>query len=155
MKMDRISPPIWREHNIRQLRTDDSDKIARADQPNVAPPPTPSHSIRPEAPAKNCASCFWTAYTVRTVIHTMLYMMRDHADTQTKRPLIGIIRQLIQKVAIASTPGRQPPALELHGRIASILAAIETAQIMEAKFTAMVDQWPAAGFLDTELRCFQ
>lgn len=85
----------------------------------------------------------------------MLYMMRDHADTQTKRPLISIIRQLIHKVAIASTPGRQPPALELHGRIASILAAIETAQIMEAKFTAMVDQWPAAGFLDTELRCFQ
>jgi hypothetical protein len=29
----------------------------------------------------------------------MLYMMRDHADTQTKRPLIGIIRQLIHKVA--------------------------------------------------------
>ena len=78
--------------------------------------------------------------TVRKVIHTMLYMMRDHADTQTKQPLIGIIRQLIQKVVIASTPGRLPPALEAHGRIALILAAMETAQFMEAKFKAMKDQ---------------
>ncbi len=92
--------------------------------------------------------------TVRTVIHAMLYMMRDHADTQTKQPLIGIIRQLIQKVVVASTPGRQPPALEVHGRIASILAAMETAQLMEAKFKAMVDQDVLArqlsGELDTE-----
>ena len=89
--------------------------------------------------------------TVRTVIHTMLYMMRDHADTQTKQPLIGIIRQLIQKVLIASTPGRQPPALEVHGRIASILAAMETAQVMEAKFKAMVDQDVLASQLSGEL----
>lgn len=92
--------------------------------------------------------------TVRTVIHAMLYMMRDHADPQAKQPLIGIIRQLIQKVVIASTPGRQPPALEVHGRIASILAAMETAQAMEAKFRAMVDQDVLArqlsGELDTE-----
>ncbi|MCJ8240630.1 recombinase family protein [Peteryoungia algae] len=92
--------------------------------------------------------------TVRTVIHAMLYMMRDHADPQTKQPLIGIIRQLIQKVVIASTPGRQPPALEVHGRIASILAAMETAQVMEARFKAMVDQDVLArqlsGALDTE-----
>ncbi|MFD1747130.1 hypothetical protein ACFSE1_16790 [Rhizobium helianthi] len=47
--------------------------------------------------------------TVRTVIHAMLYMMRDHADFQTKQPLMGIIRQLIQEVVIASTPGRDPP----------------------------------------------
>ena len=70
----------------------------------------------------------------------MLYMMLDHGDAQTKQPLIGIIRQLIQKVVIGSTPGRQPPALEVHSRIASIHAAIETAQLMEAKFRAMVDQ---------------
>ena len=86
----------------------------------------------------------------------MLYMMRDHADPQTKQPLIGIIRQLIQKVVIASTPGRQPPALEVHGRIASILAAMETAQVMEAKFRAMVDQDVLArqlsGELDTEAK---
>ncbi|MBU0831160.1 MAG: recombinase family protein [Alphaproteobacteria bacterium] len=92
--------------------------------------------------------------TVRTVIHAMLYMMRDHADPQTKQPLIRIIRQLVQKVVIASTPGRQPPALEVHGRIASILAAMETAQVMEAKFRAMVDQDVLArqlsGELDTE-----
>lgn len=84
----------------------------------------------------------------------MLYMMRDHADPQAKQPLIGIIRQLIQKVVIASTPGRKPPALEVHGRIASILAAMEIAQIMEAKFKAMVDQDVLArqlsGELDTE-----
>lgn len=89
--------------------------------------------------------------TVPTVIHAMLYMMRDHADTQTKQPLIGIIRQLIQKVVIASTPGRQPPALEMHGRIASILAAMVTAQIMEAKFKAMVGQDVLARQLSGEL----
>lgn len=81
----------------------------------------------------------------------MLYMMRDHADAQTRQPLIGIIRQLVQKVVIASTPGRQPPALEVHGRIASILAAMETAQLMETKFKAMVDQDVLARQLSGEL----
>jgi hypothetical protein len=37
-------------------------------------------------------------------------------------------------------PGRQPPALEVHGRVASILAAMETAQFMEGKFKVMLDQ---------------
>ncbi len=78
--------------------------------------------------------------TVRTVIHSMIYLMRDHADMATKQPLIGNIRQLIQKVVINRTAGREPAALEVHGRIASILAAMQTAQMMEAKFTAMVDQ---------------
>ncbi len=90
--------------------------------------------------------------TVRTVIHATLYMMRDHAVSQTKQPLIGIIRQLIQKVVIASTPGRPRPALEVHGRIASILAAMETAQLMEAKFKAMVDQDVLARQLSGEIR---
>ncbi|MCJ8236702.1 hypothetical protein [Peteryoungia algae] len=89
--------------------------------------------------------------TVRTVIHAMLYLMRDHADLQTKQPLIDIIRQLIQKVVIVSTPGRQPLALEVHGRIASILAAMEAAQMMEAKFKAMVDQDVLARQLSGEL----
>lgn len=72
----------------------------------------------------------------------------------TKQPLIRIIRQLIQKVVIASTPGKQLPGLEVHGRIASILAAMETAQVMEANFKAMVDQHVLAhivsGEIDTE-----
>lgn len=55
---------------------------------------------------------------------------------------------------ILSTPGLPLPALEAHERIASILAAIETAHIMEAKFKAMVDQDVLArqfsGELDTD-----
>ncbi len=51
-------------------------------------------------------------------------------------------------------PGLPPPALEARERIASILAAIETAHIMEAKFKAMVDQDVLArqfsGELDTD-----
>ena len=54
-------------------------------------------------------------------------MMRDHADNQTKQPIIGIIRQFIQEVVIASTPGRPSAALEVHIRIASILAAMDVA----------------------------
>ena len=94
--------------------------------------------------------------TVRTVIHSMIYLMRDHADMPTKQPLIAIIRQLIQKVVINRTAGREPAALEVHGRIASILAAMETAQMMEAKFRAMVDQDLMArqmsGEIDTDLK---
>ncbi|SIR00023.1 hypothetical protein SAMN05880561_1074 [Rhizobium sp. RU33A] len=71
--------------------------------------------------------------------------------SQTKQPLVGIIRELIQKVVIARTPGRQPPALEVHGRIVSILAAMETAQIIEAKFKAMVDQDVLARLASVEI----
>ncbi len=84
----------------------------------------------------------------------MIYLMRDHADMPTKQPLIGIIQQLIQKVVINRTAGREPAALEVHGRIASILAAMETAQMMEAKLRAMVDRDLVArqmsGEIDTE-----
>ena len=73
-----------------------------------------------------------------------------------KQPLIGIIRQLIQKVVINRTAGREPAALEVHGRIASILAAMQTAQMMEARFRAMVDQDLMArqmsGEIDTDLK---
>jgi hypothetical protein len=50
-----------------------------------------------------------------------------------------ILRRLIPKVVIATTPERQPPALEVHGRIASIREARETAQEKEAKFKVMDD----------------
>lgn len=44
------------------------------------------------------------------------------------------------KIVIATTPGRQQPALEVNGRTASIREAIETAQVIEAKLKMMVDQ---------------
>jgi hypothetical protein len=35
------------------------------------------------------------------------------------------------------TPGHQPASLEVHGRIASILAAMEAATILEKQFEAL------------------
>jgi transposase len=50
------------------------------------------------------------------------------------RDLKEVVRQLVQKVVITATPGHQPAKLEVHGRIASILAAMEAASIMEERF---------------------
>jgi len=63
--------------------------------------------------------------------------MREHADAETKQPFINIVRQFIQKVVIGKTTGHQPASLEVHGRIASILAAMEAATITEKLFEAL------------------
>ena len=74
---------------------------------------------------------------VELIINSAFYYMREHADTETKQPFINIVRQFIQKVVIGKTPGHQPASLEVHGRIASILAAMETATMMEKQFEAL------------------
>lgn len=80
--------------------------------------------------------------------------MREHADAATKQPFINIVRQFIQKVVIGKTPGHQPASLEVHGRIASILAAIEAATILEKQFEALKQhdylERLRAGEIDTE-----
>jgi hypothetical protein len=80
--------------------------------------------------------------------------MREHADTETKQPLINIVRQFIQKVVIGKTLGHQPASLEVHGLIASILAAMEAATILEQQFiTAAQNDLMAriaSGELETE-----
>ncbi|KRB58276.1 hypothetical protein ASE04_28250 [Rhizobium sp. Root708] len=65
--------------------------------------------------------------------------MREHADAATKQPFINIVRQFIQKVVIGKTPGHQPASLEVHGRIASILAAMEAATILEKLRAGEID----------------
>ncbi|XHE12569.1 hypothetical protein PCC82_12340 [Agrobacterium deltaense] len=67
----------------------------------------------------------------------VLFHMREGMDTQTKQPFINIVRQFIQKAVIGKTPGHQPASLEVHGRIASILAAMEAATILEKQFEAL------------------
>jgi hypothetical protein len=74
---------------------------------------------------------------VELVINSAFYYMREHADTETKQPFSNIARQFIQKVVVGKTPGHQPASLEVHGRIASILAAMEAATIMEKQFKAL------------------
>ncbi|GGG20839.1 hypothetical protein GCM10010924_57820 [Rhizobium wenxiniae] len=74
---------------------------------------------------------------VELVINSAFYYMREHADTETKQPFINLVRQFVQKVVIGKTPGHQPASLEVHGRIALILAAMEAATIMEKQFEAM------------------
>ncbi len=75
--------------------------------------------------------------TVELIINTLIYYMREHADTEAKQPFIRIVREFIQKVVIGRTPGHQPASLEVHGRIASILAAMQAATIMEKQFEAL------------------
>ncbi|WP_254229097.1 hypothetical protein [Agrobacterium salinitolerans] len=69
--------------------------------------------------------------------HSAFYYMREHADSETKQPFINLVRQFIQKVVIGKTPGHQPASLEVHGRIASILAAMDAATILEKQFEAL------------------
>ncbi|WP_312358395.1 hypothetical protein [Agrobacterium sp.] len=91
---------------------------------------------------------------VERIINSAFYYMHEHADTETKQPFINIVRQFIQKVVIGKTPGHQPAALEVHGRIASILAAMEAATILEKQFEALKQhdylEKLRAGELDTE-----
>lgn len=91
---------------------------------------------------------------VERIINSAFYYMREHADTETKQPFINLVRQFIQKVVIGKTPGHQPASLEVHGRIASILAAMEAATILEKQFEALARQdyleKLRAGELDTK-----
>ena len=91
---------------------------------------------------------------VELIINSAFYYLREHADTETKQPFINLVRQFIQKVVIGKTPGHQLASLEVHGRIASILAAMEAATIMEKQFQALKQhdylEKMRAGDLDTE-----
>ncbi|PDT75456.1 Site-specific recombinase and resolvase superfamily protein [Sinorhizobium sp. BJ1] len=94
--------------------------------------------------------------TVRYIVDTLLFYLRDHADTATNQPFIDLVRQLVQKVVIGKTPGHQPATLEVHGRIASILAAMEASTILEERFKLLKHHDYLArhesGELDTELK---
>lgn len=70
------------------------------------------------------------------ILNTILYAVREHADKETRQPFINLVRQFIQKVVIGKTPGHQPASLEVHGRIASILCAMEASAILEKRFLA-------------------
>lgn len=48
------------------------------------------------------------------------------------------IHQFVQKVVIGKTPGHQPPTLQVHGQIASILAQMDVLDYMERRFIAEV-----------------
>jgi hypothetical protein len=54
---------------------------------------------------------------VRRIVETLLFYLRDHADTTAKQPFIDLVRQFIQKVVIGKTPGHQPATLEVHGPV--------------------------------------
>ncbi len=75
-----------------------------------------------------------TPENVELIINTVLYYMRDAADKDLKQRYITMIRMLVQKVVVGPTPGHQPAELAIHGRIASILAAMEATTILERQF---------------------
>ncbi|CCM78298.1 hypothetical protein [Rhizobium mesoamericanum] len=105
-------------------------------------PPEPAEtrlsiSCSAARPAISIVSIFSYQQRVELVINSAFYYMREQADTETKQPFINIVRQFIQKVVIGKTPGHQPASLEVHGQIASILAAMEAVTILEKQFEAL------------------
>ncbi len=87
---------------------------------------------------------------VELIINSASYYIREHADPETKKPFINIVRQFIRKVVI----GKTPATLEVHDQIASILAAMEAATILEKRFETLTRhdylERLRAGELDTE-----
>ncbi|MDS7597976.1 hypothetical protein N7578_20930, partial [Agrobacterium tumefaciens] len=67
-------------------------------------------------------------------IRELIFLARNNADEQAKRRLMPIVRQFIQKVVIGKPPGHQLACLGVPGRIASILAAMQAATILEKQF---------------------
>jgi hypothetical protein len=51
-----------------------------------------------------------------------------------------VLRQFVQKVVIGKTPGHQPATLEVHGRIGSILAAMEATTILEEQASVAAER---------------
>ncbi len=95
-----------------------------------------------------------TPQTVQQIVSLFLFHMHDDMDAETIQPFIQIIRLFVQKVVINKTPGHQPAELTVHGRIASILAAMDAATIMEQKLKLMQEhdfqRRLRAGELETE-----
>jgi hypothetical protein len=82
--------------------------------------------------------------------------IRNHANPNVKQPFIHIVRMLIQKVIVGPRPGHKPATLQVHGRIASILAAMEASTIMEKQLITLHRhqflEAEDAGLLDTEAK---
>ncbi|CAN7388783.1 recombinase family protein [Pararhizobium sp. LjRoot255] len=91
---------------------------------------------------------------VEISIRRLLFLARNNADEHAKQRLMPIVRDLIQTVVIGKTPGHQPATLEVHGRIASVMAALDAATAMEKRFQVEKHndylEKLAAGELDTE-----
>ena len=72
------------------------------------------------------------------------------------QPLVDIVRMLIQKVIVGPRPSHKPATLQVHGRIASILAAMEASTILEKQLITLHQhqylEAEDAGLLDTELK---
>lgn len=66
----------------------------------------------------------------------MNFLARYNVDDQAKRRLMPIVRDLIQTIVIAKTPGHQPAALQVHGNIANIMASMDVIDIMQQQFVA-------------------
>jgi hypothetical protein len=94
--------------------------------------------------------------SVELIFTTWLHYIRNHANTDVKQPLVDVVRRLIQKIVVGPRPGHQQASLEIHGQIASILAAMEAATIMEKQLITLHHhqylEAEDAGLLDTEAK---
>lgn len=92
--------------------------------------------------------------SVELIVNTWLHYIRNHANRDVKQPFVDIVRMLIQKVVVGPRPGHQQATLQVHGRIASILAAMEASTILEKQLITLHRhqylEAEDAGLLDTE-----
>jgi DNA invertase Pin-like site-specific DNA recombinase len=95
-----------------------------------------------------------TPSAVEKITHMALHILRDKIAADEKQRYIDVIRMLVQNVVIGKTPGHQPAELTVHGRIASILGAMEAATIVEQQFkyrkNAEFSEKIDAGILNTD-----
>jgi hypothetical protein len=72
------------------------------------------------------------------------------------QPIIDVIRMLIRKVVIGKAPGHQPASLEIHGRIVTIMAAMEVSTLLEKQLITLQRHHyldaKEAGLLGTEAK---
>ncbi len=92
--------------------------------------------------------------SVELIINVWLHYIRNHADPDVKQPVVDLVRRLIQKVVVGLRPGHEQASLQVHGQIASILAAMEATTIMEKQLITLHRhqylEAEDAGLLDTE-----
>jgi DNA invertase Pin-like site-specific DNA recombinase len=122
------------EEEIEKLKVDIAELRTAPKGPSI------SEQVTPEA--------------IKAVVDAILYLMREHADAETKQPFIQIIRALIQVVEIGVAADGKETELTVYGQIVGILASMDALEAYEAEYKTAVNleyyRQIDAGVLDTD-----
>ncbi|MBX9455372.1 MAG: zinc ribbon domain-containing protein [Rhizobium sp.] len=100
-------------------------KVDIAELRNAPKGPSISEQVTPEA--------------IKAVVDAILYLMREHADAETKQPFIQIIRALIQVVEIGVAANGKETELTVYGQIVGMLASMDSLEAQEAEYKTAVN----------------